>query len=126
MNDNQSPCARDELLPGSAPDEITDETSTCPLQRPAKKPTRASFNRVKPVGCGRAQGIIRLAQPEPNRIEPPKAKPSVCRACGAQREPRHTYYPNCAAVRKKHCDRQRQKRRYEKSKNSHAFVSELT
>jgi hypothetical protein len=83
------------------------------LTRPVRKePTRSIPDRVLP-------------QNTPCEQTKPVRNPG-CRSCGAERESRHTYCAKCSREQKKQCDRERQKRRYQKRQNSHAFVRKPT
>lgn len=96
------------------------------VNRPAPKkdaPRLAPEPAPRPVAC-----IEPTVKPEPPQEKPElhpipaTEKPPGCKACGAEREAGHTYCESCGRERKKLADRQRQKRRYEKRKNSHAFA----
>ena len=88
-----------------------------------RRPTKAP--KPKPA----AEPIPEIAlRKSSERISKPIAEQGPgphCKACGAEREPGHTYCRSCSRERKAQSNRKRQKRHYQKVQKPNAFAREL-
>jgi hypothetical protein len=87
------------------------------FRRPANRPRRQIKAEMRRCDCGCALE---------SGHNPIRNKSDGCRACGAQRRPRHTYCDKCAQERQKRANREHQKRHYRRTKKPNAFVSKIT
>ena len=87
------------------------------FQRPARAPRRPVKTETHRCDCGRE------LQSGHKQQKPVKGR--ICKSCGAERRPGHTYCDNCARDRQLQANRERQKQHYKKAQKPNAFVTAI-